>query len=137
MKAIHKFALDQLKSIQSVNAKFQDAEHSRDVTYEDFKSYPLREWCEISPGIMIFFLEYNEKYYVLKCKMKGDLPKGEAILADHKHSTHDELFLLIEGYMRDNLNANIHLTENDVHIYFRGVSHEPIGYNELLIIGKR
>lgn len=137
MKAIHKFAKDQLDAIEAVNKKFQDGTKRQDITYNDFRQYPLRKWIEVSPGIQLFFLEYNEKYYVIKCKMKGKLPTDEAVLSEHEHSTHGELFLLIEGYMRDNLDPTIHLTENDTHIYSRGVAHEPVGLNELLIIGYR
>ena len=137
MKAIHKFAMEQVAAMEAVNKKFQDGTRSRDVTFQDFAEYPFRQWVEVSEGISIFFIEYNEKYYVLKCRMQGDSLDGAAILTDHRHSTHSELFLLIQGYMRDNLDPSIDLTENDTHVYERGTPHEPVGSNELLIIGWR
>lgn len=131
MKAIHEFARDQVAAIKRVNAKFQNKDQVEDVKFEEFQNYPERVWVEVDKGIFIFIHKYTDKFYIIECKMKG-------FLAAHKHSDFSELFVLIEGWMKDNMDETIHLTtQNDNHVYDIGRVHEPIGENRLVIIGKR
>lgn len=123
------WASRQAARINKVNEKWADVDHVN-MYFEDIGAYEIGLRTTIYPGIDIKVLEYNDKYYALHCWMDGDLPK-------HKHPRHSEIFHLIMGYMKDNVNIEVHLTAGDRHVYNPDEFHEPRGKCELLIIGKR
>lgn len=101
---------------------------SVDVTFKDIGDHPIGVNISLTDGVIINIKQYNQKYYIVDCWMDGTL-------SDHYHSTHKEVFICIDGEMRDNINKNILLKKGDITTYDINKNHEPTGKCELIIIG--
>ena len=72
--------------------------------------------------------ELDDSYYAKIAKLKGDL-------AWHSHEEEDELFLVIDGHLKIEMNdRTIELGPGDLYVVPKGVMHNPIAEEECSVL---
>ena len=61
--------------------------------------------------------------------------KVHGSLAWHRHENEDELFLVLKGHLRIEMeNGSVELNEGDMFVVPKGVRHNPVAVNECLLM---
>ncbi|WP_310051023.1 cupin domain-containing protein [Agrilutibacter niabensis] len=61
--------------------------------------------------------------------------KVHGSLASHSHENEDELFLVLKGHLRIEMeNGSVELNEGDMFVVPKGVRHNPVAVNECLLM---
>ena len=69
-----------------------------------------------------------DNYHVKVAKLKGSI-------AWHKHSDEDELFLILKGELKIELeNSSVTLQEGEIYTIPKNILHNPIAENECLVM---